>query len=654
MMMRQPLLLLLSVVSLLLLQENSSNVCAFQAVTRSPLFCSPRTELSAYKAQYEDEGFDFGNDPSRGQPAQDQVPFLLKQLSRKWLLGPKRSRLIRGTSWPKEESHFSQLSSDAEEPPVNAVIIGGGPAGLLSAIMMDAKNRTQAVRVFEKAGPPPSLNDFLAWNGPHKRYVMTFGDRGVKALEKLNVWDTIKEHCNPVVARQDWVTDGPEFGKRRTYADIQYTIQRDKLVSVLHNYINATCTKVELNYNTECMILDHDDHIGRNVMLGTSPTITTNADAPSDEQEVRTASVKECEEAELTDGTKPELIFSTFTIGADGMFSDAATSIAREDGHYRKTGYNWWRRRTVRKFETVYLDDYDKKLSLSLTLEVSLDFDDDKRYSYTSTDGSVSFDALPADQYRNFDGILSFKDTSIFGSEGVTPERLREILDEKLPRITHLFDDSIVAAFASMPLKELPCFSYAAPWVHFGQRTVLVGDAAHTLKDENGMAANAAFEDVALLSELFDYGRSIEETTWSYTAWRAKDSEALVKLSYGSDRPGFFTRTLPKILDTVFHSYFPGVYSPNAAAMMQKAENRYLHIARRKFWERASQVSMVSVLVATMATAIIKTLARRSIVDKLAGLAIAAMGGVALVYSKGEDIANSIRSKLSNADPMYV
>ena len=88
----------------------------------------------------------------------------------------------------------------------------------------------------------------------------------------------------------------------------------------------------------------------------------------------------------------------------------------------------------------------------------------------------------------------------------------------------------------------------------------------------------------------------MKEATSLFSKKRAAEAKALVQISRELDRPGIlgvFTFIMPLVIDSICNKIAPGIFSPNTIAMLQKSENSFCGLRRRKRWERLGQVSII-------------------------------------------------------------
>lgn len=95
----------------------------------------------------------------------------------------------------------------------------------------------------------------------------------------------------------------------------------------------------------------------------------------------------------------------------------------------------------------------------------------------------------------------------------------------------------------------------------------------------------------------------MKEATHLFSKQRANDSKALVQISRELDRPGLLgviTFILPLVIDSIFNKLAPKIFSPNTIAMLQKRENSFCGLRRRKRVERLGQFITLSTVLSTL------------------------------------------------------
>jgi 2-polyprenyl-6-methoxyphenol hydroxylase-like FAD-dependent oxidoreductase len=302
------------------------------------------------------------------------------------------------------------------------------------------------------------------------------------------------------VGRKDWAPDSSE-GVERIFTDRPITtvvLPRDKLVGVLHQHIvNNYGNQIELNYGCEVHPVDFDkkDKDGNAVVV-----VDVAKCEPTTEDRLNPSAVGRSgttiDDSAVCDVTNLARLSTNFLIAADGTARTIANRMEEDDKQKRQAMNPIQRLFAGQPFSVKrYIDD-NQRIYKTIPFKLPQGWRPDLNYSARSKTSRIVFDALPANRNGSFCGVLLLKKDDPLAQANSDPKELRQVFQDFLPQFSELLDDETIATVATKPPSFLPSFRYAGPRLHQGDRTLILGDCAHTVKPYFGLGANSALEDV--------------------------------------------------------------------------------------------------------------------------------------------------------------
>lgn len=451
------------------------------------------------------------------------------------------------------------------------VVIGAGPAGLSSAIML-ARRGYSDVRVFEKMSPPPRPDDDSVWGNfkttSDRLYMIGINGRGQRFLNHIDCLNEMGKYTKSVLGRKDWSPGQNVDTPRETiFTAKKYTtlcIQRDRLTASLLEQVQskyANSIKVEFNMQLQNVEWKSDENCALTF------------------QQVGSAD------------TSSAKIESKFVIGADGVGSKLREEMAST--YKNRLGLGLGRD----KVSVKHYDDNNVRVYRTIPMYIPPEkkWRGDLNYSARTKD-DINCDALPTPEGPLI-GVVLYRPGDDRLKSLKSGADARAFFERYLPMFSSFVKDDDLERFAQKRDSRLPSFSYAGPSLHRGKSTVILGDAIHTVKPYFGQGANSAFEDVSVLNDCLDETHDvIEKAVPLFTRKRAKDAEALVKLSRSLDG-GFLTFVLPLIVDSILNRALPWLFSQNTITSLQDQDRSFSDIWRTKLKDRILQGILGSAVV---------------------------------------------------------
>lgn len=386
---------------------------------------------------------------------------------------------------------IARNEDDDEIQESDIVICGGGPAGLLAAIMLSQKLKKRNVKptkkmitVIDRLPEPAKSDDDSIWNDIAKFYLIGLGGRGQLALNEFGVWEDVKRRCVPVLGRKDWSPGDPNPVERIFGSSKRITTQvlpRDKLVSVLYEHIQERYSDyVTFYYGYEVQPnIDFYYKNSNSVLLQVAKCTNPTTEAEYKSLLLLDPSATQDDKRQECDIDSAMLMSTKLLIGTDGTVRSIANAMEEEDKKKYSTMNVLQKLRAGRPFRVTRYIDNNKRIYKSIPFKVPKDWRGDLNYSARTKSG-INFDALPANVNGDYCGILLIKDGAEdeMTSRNSSPTNFRERLEEALPQFSQLIDDDTIRTVATKPSSQLPSFRYVSPRLHQGNNCVILGKGA--------------------------------------------------------------------------------------------------------------------------------------------------------------------------------
>jgi 2-polyprenyl-6-methoxyphenol hydroxylase-like FAD-dependent oxidoreductase len=325
--------------------------------------------------------------------------------------------------------------------------------------------------IYDRLPPPPPPSDLAYSADISKYYLLGLGHRGQKALRRFDVWKDVEQASVPVVGRKDWSPgkSREEDGVVRLSSEKLVetrVLARDKLVGTLLEVIKTRYSDViELKHGYQVDPVNFGEH--GPVILAVSRCVPISAEECRIDQ----------------DNITPTIITADFLIGADGAARTIANAMQENEAQERQKQRFIGRLLSKKpRFRVKRFVDDNQRVYKSIPITFPSHWASNLNYSARSTGNRAALEALPSDEKGNYCALLLLRPDDELARAECDPKVLREFFNKEYPQFSPLICDEVIADVAKKSASSLPGFRYAGPRLNEGGKSVILGDAIHTVK----------------------------------------------------------------------------------------------------------------------------------------------------------------------------
>ena len=449
----------------------------------------------------------------------------------------------------------------------NVVIIGGGPAGLGTALML-AKRGWTDITVLEKR---PSADYYE----PDKSFSYQIDGRGQKLTDLLEITPQIADLSVP--STEFYLTLLKKDGTRQTsklpIADSNrktaYWLPRASFVQLLYQEIQENWQdSIQVFFETKCVEIQQN--CDRLKIFAQSPD------------------------------KKQFSLTPTLLVGCDGL-----NSIVRQT-------LDQWEQGKSQDFQMQQFPSPSAGLKYKvLTLPSQFPLSEKEgdlshstmaygiKSAFKGRNQSISLGLLPL---KNPDiprtaNIIAFPEHQIWQLK--TPEAVKNFLIQAFPQlpIEQIIAPEEIARFVSSDGGTFPIAQYCSglyriwgkPQDAQGTAVILLGDAVHCFPPDIGQGVNSALEDIYLFSEtLTETEDNLSQALYRYEHLRQPDIQALIRLvqisypwQYNQDPLQKRLWSLNFFLRFLLNRIFPSLFHPHSFLLIQNHQLSYSEILNK-------------------------------------------------------------------------